>query len=62
MPKIFISYRRDDCQGTADFLYSLLEDHFDSENVVFDLDSIHPGLNYVEHLDNRYPNATCCLP
>jgi len=61
MPKIFISYRRDDCQGTADFLYSLLEDHFDAENVFFDVDSIDPGRNYVEYLDEQVSQCNVLL-
>ena len=61
MPKIFISYRRDDCQGTADFLYSLLEDHFDSGNVFFDVDSIDPGRNYVEYLDEQVSQCNVLL-
>ena len=61
MPKIFISYRRDDCQGTADFLYSLLEEHFGPGNVFFDVDSIHPGRNYVEYLDEQVSQCNVLL-
>ena len=60
-PKIFISYRRDDCQGTADFLYSLLEDYFGPGNVFFDVDSIHPGRNYVEYLDEQVSQCNVLL-
>ena len=52
-PKIFISYRREDCQGSADWLNNLLEEHFPAGNVFFDLDSINPGRNYVEYLDEQ---------
>jgi len=39
-PKVFISYRREDCQGTAGHLYEKLEEHFGLGNVFFDVDSI----------------------
>ena len=52
-PKVFISYRREECQGSAGWLNSLLEKRFGSENIFFDLDSIHPGRNYVEYLDEQ---------
>ena len=52
-PKVLISYRREECQGSAGWLNSLLEKRFGPENIFFDLDSIHPGRNYVEYLDEQ---------
>jgi hypothetical protein len=60
-PKIFISYRRDDCQGSADFLHSLLEDHFGAGNVFFDMDGIHPGCNYLEKLNEEVSQCNVLL-
>ena len=51
MPKIFISYRRDDSQSVADRLHEKLEGHFGAGNVFFDVDSIPVGRNFVEYLD-----------
>ncbi len=48
MPKIFISYRRDDSGGRAGRLYDRLEGHFGQGQVFMDVDTIRPGLNYVE--------------
>ncbi len=48
MPKIFISYRRDDSGGRAGRLYDRLIDHFGQGQVFMDVDAIRPGLNFVE--------------
>jgi hypothetical protein len=47
MPKIFISYRRDDSAGHTGRLYDRLEDHFGKEDVFMDVDTIKPGLDFV---------------
>lgn len=60
-PKIFISYRREDCQGSADYLHSLLEDHFGAGNVFFDMDSIRPGSNYLEKLNEEVSQCNVLL-
>ena len=48
MPRIFISYRRDDSAAHAGRLYDRLEGHFGQENVFMDVDAIQPGLDFVE--------------
>ena len=48
MPRIFISYRRDDSAGHAGRLYDRLIDHFEQQNVFMDVDTIGPGLDFVE--------------
>ncbi len=48
MPKIFISYRRDDSAAHAGRLYDRLEGHFGQGQVFMDVDTIRPGLDYVE--------------
>jgi hypothetical protein len=46
--KIFISYRRDDSGGWAGRLYDRLSQHFGRDNVFMDIDTIEPGLDFVE--------------
>ncbi len=48
MPKIFISYRRDDSAAHTGRIYDRLEGHFGSGQVFMDVDTIRPGLDFVE--------------
>ena len=48
MPKIFISYRRDDSAGHAGRLYDRLSGHFGFDNVFMDVDTISPGRDFVD--------------
>src|SRR3954470_3204132 len=48
MPLIFISYRRSDAAGHAGRLYDRLVDRFGQASVFKDLDSIEPGADFVE--------------
>ena len=48
MPNIFISYRRDDSAGHAGRLFDRLKDHFGTEQIFIDIDTIKPGLDFVE--------------
>ena len=48
MPKIFISYRRNDSGGRAGRLYDRLIDRFGQGQVFMDVDTIRPGLDFVE--------------
>ncbi len=48
MPKIFISYRRDDSAAHAGRLYDRLEYHFGQGQVFMDVDAIKPGVNFIE--------------
>ena len=61
MPKIFISYRREDSQGSADFLYSLLQEHFGAENIFYDIDSIPYGCDFVEYIDEQVSQCDVLL-
>ncbi len=45
MPRIFISYRRDDSAAHAGRLYDRLIDHFDQQSVFMDVDTIQPSLS-----------------
>ncbi len=48
MPKVFISYRREDSPGYAGRLYDRLHDEFGSDNVFIDVDTIQPGDDFVD--------------
>ena len=48
MPKIFISYRREDTSGYAGRLLERLSSEFGGENVFMDLEDIQPGTDFVE--------------
>ena len=48
MPKIFISYRRDDSASQAGRLHDHLSGHFGQGQVFMDVDTIKPGVNFVE--------------
>ncbi len=48
MPKIFISYRRNDSATSAGRIYDRLEGHFGQGQVFMDVDTIQPGLDFVE--------------
>ena len=52
MPKILISYRRDDSAGMAGRLYDRLETRFGRENVFMDIDAIPLGVDFRDHLRN----------
>ena len=47
MPKVFVCYRREDSAYPAQQIYGVLTDHFNSEYVVFDVDTIPFGIDYV---------------
>ena len=48
MPRIFISYRRNDSAGHAGRLYDHLMAHFGHGQVFMDVDTIRPGLDFVD--------------
>jgi len=50
MPKIFISYRRQDSIETTGRIYDQLAGQFGSENVFMDVDAIPPGVDFRKHL------------
>ena len=53
MTKIFISYRRDDSAYVAQRIYKELIDHFGSESVIFDVDTIPFGTDFRKYLNNE---------
>ncbi len=48
MPKVFISYRRNDSASNAGRIYDRLEGRFGQGQVFMDVDTIRPGLDYVD--------------
>src|SRR5215472_9531740 len=50
MPKIFISYRRDDSGYMAGWLYERLKRQFGPENLFMDIDTIPFGVDFRDHL------------
>jgi hypothetical protein len=49
--RIFISYRRDDSGGWTGWLSDRLHQHFGRDNVFMDIDTIEPGLDFVEVIE-----------
>ena len=50
---VFISYRREDSGGYAGRIYDRLAGVLGSDNVFFDVDSIAPGVDFVDTLSER---------
>ena len=51
MPRILVSYRRDDSAAYAGRLADRLREHFGRENVFVDIDTIQPGEDFVDRID-----------
>jgi hypothetical protein len=51
MSSVFVSYRRDETSGYAGRLIDRLNDHFGAERVFFDLQTLEPGVDWVEGLE-----------
>jgi hypothetical protein len=51
MARIFISYRREDSSAAAGRLHDRLWEHYGRDNVFMDVDSIEPGLDFIEAID-----------
>lgn len=49
---IFLSYRRDDSQGFTAAIYTLLELHFGSDRIFMDVDTLIPGSDFVQALED----------
>ena len=52
MTRIFINYRRQDSEGYVGRLYDHLTQHFDSQDIFMDIDSISPGADFVQTLED----------
>ena len=51
MARIFISYRRDDSSAAAGRLHDRLREHYGRDNVFMDVESIEPGLDFIEAIE-----------
>jgi hypothetical protein len=51
MPKILVNYRRDDSAAYAGRLADRLRERFGDDNVFVDIDTIRPGDDYVEKIE-----------
>ena len=49
---IFLSYRRDDSRGYTNAIYTLLEFHFGSGQIFMDIDTLVPGSDFVQSLED----------
>jgi TolB-like protein/Tfp pilus assembly protein PilF len=57
MPTIAISYRRDDSSSITGRLYDHLEAEFGPQNVFMDIDSIRPGVDFRERINETISRA-----
>ena len=60
-PRIFISYRRSDCQSQANGLNDGLRHRLPDAQVFMDLDSIPPGADFEEHIRNEIDQCDVVL-
>jgi sulfatase modifying factor 1 len=61
MPRIFISYRREDSELFTGRLHDRLEPHFGRENVFMDIDDIPFGVDFRKHLDEAVSRCDVLL-
>jgi uracil-DNA glycosylase family 4 len=52
MSRIFINYRRVDSEGYVGRLYDHLVQHFDPQDIFIDVNSIEPGADFIQALEN----------
>jgi len=57
---IFISYRREDTQHAAARLSDRLEDDFTREGVFFDVETLPPGVDFVEEVAKKIDACGRC--
>jgi TIR domain len=50
MPRIFLSYRRQDSAGVAGRIYDRLRAHFGDDAVFMDIDAVPFGVDFREHI------------
>jgi HAD superfamily hydrolase (TIGR01509 family) len=55
--KVFISYRRDDSSGYAHAVYNKLCEHLGQSQIIFDVDTIEPGIDFIEFIEKAL--GTC---
>ncbi len=58
---IFLSYRRDDSRGYTNAIYTLLELHFPTDSIFMDVDTLIPGSDFVQSLQDAVENCDIFL-
>jgi hypothetical protein len=61
MPRVFLSYRRDDTAGVTGRIHDQLRSRFGDESVFRDVDSIPSGLNFRERLERAVSECDVLL-
>jgi hypothetical protein len=61
VPRIFISYRREDSSGYARLLFEKLEERFGPGNVFMDIDSVAPGVDFLEDINSNVSSCDILL-
>jgi Sulfatase-modifying factor enzyme 1/TIR domain len=61
MPRIFISYRREDSIAYAGRIYDRLSTQFGAANVFMDIDTLEPGIDFVEVLQQTVASCDILL-
>ena len=61
MPRIFVSYRREDTSGHAGRLYDVLAARFGTANVFMDVDTIGVGTDFLAAIDDALGASDVCL-
>jgi formylglycine-generating enzyme required for sulfatase activity len=49
--RIFLNYRRDDSKGYTFAIFTVLEQHFSKEQIFMDVDTLLPGVDFVQALE-----------
>ena len=61
MPKIFISYRRDDTGTLVGRIYDRLANHFGRDALFLDIDDIPIGIDFRQYLDQAVSQCDVLL-
>ncbi len=59
MPKILVNYRRDDTAAYAGRVADRLREHFGRDNVFVDIDTIRPGEDFVDRIEQSIAACEC---
>jgi TIR domain len=59
--RIFISYRREDCPAHAGRLYDTLSARFGEANVFMDVDTLEPGVDFVQRIEEAVGSTDVLL-
>ena len=59
--RIFLSYRHEDSPGYAGRLFDQLSAHFGSEQIFIDIDTMRPGVDFVDEIDRAIAGSRAVL-